>query len=67
MQVQEQEQDNIAQEDYYSDFARRVYFLAKVENWDSKRTMEQFNDRPGFEKYYANVSFLFLANESRFD
>ena len=42
--------------DYYSDFARRVYFLADLERWPRDKTLRYFNDRQGFEKYYTNVS-----------
>lgn len=44
------------QDDYYSNFARRVYFLADQENWPKEKIMRYFNDKPGFEKYYNNVS-----------
>jgi len=43
-------------EDYYSNFARRVYFLAESEGWDRNKTMQYFNDRDSFEKFYTNVS-----------
>lgn len=46
------------QEDYYGNFARRVYFLADEEGWDNKKTMSFFNDKQAFEKYYSNVSQL---------
>lgn len=42
------------QDDYYSNFARRVYFLADQESWPKEKTMRYFNDKPGFEKYYNN-------------
>ena len=44
------------QEDYYSNFARRVYMIAEQENWDRATTMKYFNDRQSFEKFFANVS-----------
>ena len=37
----DEEQD----EDYYSDFARRVYFLADLERWPREKTLRYFNDR----------------------
>ena len=49
----EQAQD---ESDYYSDFARRVYFLADLEKWPRDKTLRYFNDRQAFEKYYTNVS-----------
>ncbi len=49
-----EEEEN--QNDYYSDFARRVYFLAEREHWNKEKTLRYFNDREGFEKYYNNVS-----------
>lgn len=47
----EQAQD---ESDYYSDFARRVYFLADLEKWPRDKTLRYFNDRQAFEKYYTN-------------
>jgi len=47
------------QDDYYSNFARRVYFLADQESWPKEKTMRFFNDKPAFEKYYNNVSTAF--------
>ncbi len=44
------------QEEYYSNFARRVYFLAEEEGWDNKKVMGYFNDKQSFEKFYNNVS-----------
>ena len=48
--------DQMDQDDYYSNFARRVYFLADQESWPKEKTMRYFNDKPAFEKYYNNVS-----------
>ena len=53
----EQAQD---ESDYYSDFARRVYFLADLERWPRDKTLRYFNDRQAFEKYYTNVSTKFF-------
>ncbi len=50
-----------AQNDYYSDFARRVYFLAEREHWPKDKTLKFFNDREAFEKYYNNVSDKLLS------
>lgn len=52
------------QDDYYSNFARRVYFLADQESWPKEKTMRYFNDKPGFEKYYNNVSTAFSKQVS---
>ena len=46
------------QEDYYSNFARRVYYLAEEEGWDRQKVMGYFNDKQSFEKFYNNVSCL---------
>lgn len=55
--VEEQnETDDGMQEDYYSNFARRVYFLADQENWPKEKTKRFFADKVAFEKYYNNVS-----------
>ena len=50
------EQGDTSQENYYGNFARRVYYLADVEGWAREKTMRYFNDRKAFEKYYSNVS-----------
>ena len=49
---------NEGEDDYYSNFARRVYYIAEAEQWDTKKTMKYFNDRQAFEKYYTNVSSI---------
>ena len=62
--LDEDNQENAEeQEDYYGNFARRVYFLADMEGWDQKKTMYYFNNREAFEKYYNNVSRLRLGNQ----
>ena len=43
-------------EDYYSSLARRVYFIAEVEDWDYHTTVKMLNDKEGFERFYENVS-----------
>ena len=53
--------DQQIEEDYYSNFARRVYFIAEQEGWDRAKTMRYFNDRKAFEKFYTNVSSHCLA------
>ena len=55
-----QEDDQNQVDDYYGNFARRVYFLAEQEGWDQKKVMHYFNDKPAFEKFYNNVSELVL-------
>ena len=55
-QQMDTEEANQFEEDYYSNFARRLYELAERENWDAATKMKYFNDRPAFEKYYTNVS-----------
>ena len=52
------EEANQFEEDYYSNFARRVYMLAEQENWDNATKMKYFNDRQAFEKFFTNVSDL---------
>ena len=47
---------NQFEEDYYSNFARRVYMIAEQESWDRATTMKYFNDRQAFEKFFTNVS-----------
>ena len=39
-------------EDYYSSLARRVYFIAEIEDWDYNKTVSMLNDKEKFEKYY---------------
>lgn len=46
--------DESGGDDYYGNFARRVYFLADVEGWEQKKIMHYFNDKQSFEKYYTN-------------
>lgn len=41
-------------EDYYSSLARRVYFIAEVEDWDYHTTVRMLNDKEGFERFYEN-------------
>ena len=43
-------------EDYYSSLARRVYFIAEIEDWDYNKTVKMLNDKEQFEKYYEQVS-----------
>ena len=43
-------------EDYYSSLARRVYFIAEIEDWDYSKTVKMLNDKEKFEKYYEAVS-----------
>ena len=58
------EEVNQFEEDYYSNFARRLYELAERENWDAATKMKYFNDRPAFEKYFTNVSELNKSSTS---
>ena len=53
---EEDEEQPEFEEDYYSNFARRVYDLAKVENWSAAKTRKYFNDREAFEKVFRAVS-----------
>ena len=46
-------------EDYYSSLARRVYFIAEVENWPYQQTVQMLNDKEGFERFYEQVSVIF--------
>ena len=48
--------DDDSGEDYYGNFARRVYFMADVEGWNQKKIVHYFNNMQAFEKYYTNVS-----------
>ena len=43
-------------EDYYSSLARRVYFIAEVENWPYQKTVNMLNDKEAFERFYEQVS-----------
>ena len=56
LNAQASARSNEEEEDYYGNFARRVYYLADLESWPMQKTMQYFNDKPAFEKYYANVS-----------
>ena len=51
-------------EDYYSSLARRVYFIAEVENWPYSQTVKMLNDKEEFERFYEQVSILFESSVS---
>ena len=55
-QQQNTEGDESAADEYYGNFARRVYFMADVEGWNQKKIVHYFNNMQAFEKFYANVS-----------